>query len=166
MFSIGAIFGGLFFLGVFYYIQNTSYVQIPSIEELKNLKVTEVSKILKKEGLQTEKFFGGGNLKLIIPESGSLVKRGRKIQIYGNQEINEGIFIPNLYGVHYLIGVDILKNLGLNVNLVKINYPGGDGRILASYPSFESTISNLEKINLLVDNGEIGGSEWEEKALL
>ncbi|WP_241229922.1 hypothetical protein [Thermosipho globiformans] len=98
-------------------------------------------------------------MKLIIPESGSLVKRGRKIQIYGDQEINEGIFIPNLYGVHYLIGVDILKNLGLNVNLVKINYPGADGRILASYPSFESTISNLEKINLLIDNGEIGGNK-------
>lgn len=165
MFSIGAIFGGLFFLGVFYYIQNTSYVQIPSIEELKNLKVTEVTKILKKEGLETEKIFGWGNLKLITPEGGNLVKRERKIQIYGNIEIKDGIYIPNLYGVHYFIGIDILKNLGLKVNLVKINYPGADGRILAAYPSFESTISNLEKINLLVDNGEIGGSKWEEKAL-
>ncbi|ABR31349.1 PASTA domain containing protein [Thermosipho melanesiensis BI429] len=146
VFAIGMYFGGLFFLGVNYYFQRTNFVRIP--EDIKNIRND-----LKKVGLIPETF-GSGNVVSIVPNPGSITKKGRTVNVIMR---NDKFSLPNLYGIFYLDGLEILKVYNLNVEIVKIKFPGPDGRILASFPSFGTMVNEGEKVKILVDSGEFGG---------
>ncbi|OOC42236.1 hypothetical protein XO08_08150 [Thermosipho sp. 1074] len=153
IFLFGIYFGALAFIGINYYFQRTNFLTF-SIDELKGKKIEDIEKDLSSSGFKVE-FFNKGQIVDVIPKF-SVLKKGRTIKIILR---DEKFKLPNLYGVFYLEGISFLKKREFDVEIVKIKFPGPDGRILASYPSFGSEISKNSKIRLLVDFGETGGME-------
>lgn len=150
------IFGGLCFLGLNYFFQNTSSISIPEPSDFNVSKLNEAKSLLKNMGLNVIEF-GSGDLERIVPAPGTVVKKGRKVQIFGKSFTEKNYIIPNLFGINYIDGINILTKLKLKVNITKIKYPGPDGRILSTYPEPGSVIFENQCINVLIDNGDFGG---------
>ncbi|MDK2885883.1 MAG: hypothetical protein PWP54_441 [Thermosipho sp. (in: thermotogales)] len=155
IFIVGILFGALSFLGIIYFQENTNVVYLPNII---GYKIEDAKKLLERQGLKVE-IFGNGSVVNTIPNVGYVVKKGRIVRLFGESFEKEEYIIPNFYGVNYHTVVKILENWDLKVEVVRIKYPGPDGRVLATYPNAGQKIKTGDYIKVLVDDGEIGGNE-------
>ncbi|MBO8160300.1 MAG: PASTA domain-containing protein [Thermosipho sp. (in: Bacteria)] len=154
IFLAGFAFGVLAFLGIIYFQSKANTAYIPDVL---GFTVDEAKKILNDEGFNVITF-GSGRVISTIPNVGIVVKKGRIIRVFGESIETNEYTLPDFFGTSYETVYNILTSWGLNVEVVKIKYPGPDGRVLATYPIAGEKISTGETIKLLVDNGEIGGS--------
>ncbi|WP_159429129.1 PASTA domain-containing protein [Thermosipho atlanticus] len=142
-------------MGWVYYQEKINITYIPDVI---GYDINEAQKILEKNDLKVLRF-GNGKVINTIPQVGLVVKKGRIVRIFGKSMETNEYTIPNFFGVNYKTVIKILENWGLKVEVVKIRYPGPDGRVLATYPGAGKRIKTGDYIKILVDDGEIGGGQ-------
>ncbi|QTA38024.1 PASTA domain-containing protein [Thermosipho ferrireducens] len=151
LFLVGVMFGILAFLGIIYLGEKTGDVFVPDVI---GLNIAEAKNKLEMYGFVAE-IVGNGKVVNTDPGAGEVVKRGRKIRVFGSSLIERQFKLPDFYGTNAHTVVEILKSWGLNVEIVKIKYPGPDGRVLATYPEKGSVVKTGDSIKLLIDDGDI-----------
>ena len=128
--SVGVIIGALVFYAYMEYSHGTlKSVRVPDV---RGMSISKAEKILRDLKLVPElKKKMCGKVIGTYPSAGMEVRRGRKIEIYCLEATMKEL-ANMLVGIPFKYVADTMMSLGLDYEISKLPYPGGEGKVLGA----------------------------------
>lgn len=126
--SVGAIIGGLAFYAYMEYSHSVlKSVRVPDVRGMSISKAEKILKDMKLVPVLKKKICA----KVIgtYPSAGMEVRTGRKVEIYCLEATMKEL-ANMLIGIPFKYVADTMMSLGLDYEISKLPYPGGDGKVL------------------------------------